>query len=190
METDRVNRWLTLGANFGVVIGIALLILKINQNTEMMRAQMTQARAENLLDRYRDEIHSDYWAEILAKRRQAISIDEWVGSLTPAEYERVWTYQLFQWHRLQAQYSQYQSGYLDEEIWRGSTQADARRFLRTWPFFNFNYDSVDPNFRKFMDQVAIEYKLPTLQDGQLLGKGKTMPALDFTPDPPRPTDGQ
>ncbi len=110
METDRVNRWLTLGANFGVVIGIALLILEINQNTEMMRAQMTQARAENLLDRYRDEIHSDYWAEILAKRRQAISIDEWVGSLTPAEYERVWTYQLFQWHRLQAQYSQYRSG--------------------------------------------------------------------------------
>ena len=110
METDRVNRWLTLGANFGVVIGIALLILEINQNTEMMRAQMTQARAENLLDRYRDEIHSDYWAEILAKRRQAISIDEWVGSLTPAEYERVWTYQLFQWNRLQAQYSQYRSG--------------------------------------------------------------------------------
>ena len=155
-----------------------------------MRAQMTQARAENLLDRYRDEIHSDYWAEILAKRRVAKSIDEWVSSLTPAEYERVWTYQLFQWHYLQAQYIQYHSGYLDEEIWRGSTQADARRFMRTWPFFNFSYETADPDFLQFLDQVAEENNLPTLRDGQLMGKGKTMPALGFTVGSPEPTDAQ
>ena len=179
MNTDRLNRWLSVGANIGVVIGIAVLILEINQNTEMMRAQMTQARAENLLDRYRDEIHSDYWAEILAKRRVAKTIDEWVSALEPVEYERVWTFQLFQWHYLQAQYSQYQSGYLDEEVWIGSTQADARRFMQTWPNFNFRYEAADLNFRQFMDQVAIENNLPTLQDGQLMGKGKTMPALNL-----------
>ena len=179
MDTDRLNRWLSVGANIGVVIGIAVLILEINQNTEMMRAQMTQARAENLIDRYRDEIHSDYWAEILAKRRVAKTIDEWVSSLEPVEYERVWTFQLFQWHYLQAQYSQYQSDYLDEEVWTGSTQADARRFMQTWPYFNFNYEAADLNFRQFMDQVAIENNLPTLQDGQLMRKGKTMPALDL-----------
>jgi len=190
MDRDRVNRWLSLSANIGVVIGIVLLILEINQNTEMMRAQMTQARAENLLDRYRDEIHSDYWAEILAKRRVAKSIDEWALSLTPVEYERVWTYQLFQWHYLQAQYSQYRSGYLEEEIWRRSTQSDARRFMQTWPFFNFNYEGADPNFRQFLDQVAVENRLPTLQDGQLMGKGKTMPALDFTVGSPGSTQDQ
>ncbi len=190
MDTDRLNRWLSVGANIGVVIGIAVLILEINQNTEMMRAQMTQARAENLLDRYRDEIHSDYWAEILAKRRVAKTIDEWVSALEPVEYERVWTFQLFQWHYLQAQYSQYQSGYLDEEIWRGSTQADARRFMRTWPFFNFSYETADPDFLQFLDQVAEENNLPTLRDGQLMGKGKTMPALGFTVGSPEPTDAQ
>ncbi|NIP23581.1 MAG: hypothetical protein GWN81_05995, partial [Phycisphaerae bacterium] len=102
MNSDQLNRWLTLGANIGVVVGIALLILEINQNTEMMRAQMTQARSENLLGRYKDEIHSDYWAEIIAKRRVAQSLDEWVEALTPEEYERVWTFQLFQWHYLQS----------------------------------------------------------------------------------------
>lgn len=179
MDTDRLNRWLSLGANVGVVIGIALLILEINQNTEMMRAQMAQARSENLLDRYRDEIHSEFWAEILAKRRSAQSIDEWVKSLTPAEYERVWTYQLFQWHYLQSQYGQYEAGYLDERIWLGPTQADARRFMQTWPYFNFNYQSADLKFRLYMDQVAVEYNLPSLKDGQQMGLGKKMPALSL-----------
>jgi hypothetical protein len=177
MDTDRLNRWLSLGANIGVVVGIALLILEINQNTEMMSAQMAQARSENLLGRYQNEIHSDHWAEILAKRRSAQSMDEWINSLTPVEYERVWTYQLFQWHFLQSQYSQYRAGFLDERIWNGPTKADAARFMRTWPYFNFSYESADPEFRQYMDQVATELKLPKLLEGQRMGKGKGMSAL-------------
>ncbi len=30
MDSDRVNRWLTLGANIGVLIGIILLIVELN----------------------------------------------------------------------------------------------------------------------------------------------------------------
>ena len=39
MKADTLNRWLTLGANVGVLIGIALLLLELNQNELMMRAQ-------------------------------------------------------------------------------------------------------------------------------------------------------
>ncbi len=39
MDTDRLNRWLALGANFGVLIGIILLIIELDQNREMVRAQ-------------------------------------------------------------------------------------------------------------------------------------------------------
>ena len=185
MNSEQLNRWLSFGANIGVVVGIALLILEINQNTEMMRAQMTQARTENLLDRYRDEIHSDYWAEILAKRRIASSLDEWVDSLAPGEYERVWTYQLFQWHSLQSQFNQYRSGFLDESVWQGATQADARRFMQTWPFFNFSYIDADTEFLQFLDQVATEYGFLTLEEGQRAGKGKSMPALSYRPTEPQ-----
>lgn len=38
MNADNVNKWLTLSANIGVVIGLVLLIVEIGQNTEMMRA--------------------------------------------------------------------------------------------------------------------------------------------------------
>ena len=39
MDSDRLNRWLTLGANVGVLVGIILLVFELSQNQEMMRAQ-------------------------------------------------------------------------------------------------------------------------------------------------------
>ncbi|MHC4241205.1 MAG: hypothetical protein ACYSU4_02305 [Planctomycetota bacterium] len=38
MDTERLNRWITLGANIAVLVGIALIVLELNQNREMMRA--------------------------------------------------------------------------------------------------------------------------------------------------------
>ena len=172
MKADKLNTWLTLGANIGVVVRLFLLLLEINQNTEMMRAQITQARADSLLERYRDEIHSDYWAEIRAKRRAADSPKEWAESLTPTEYERVWIFQLFQWHNLRTQFYQYQAGFLDQRIWEQSSKAEARRFMETWPYFNFasgGMADVDPEFLDFMDGVARESGLPTLSEGSKSG---------------------
>ena len=40
MESDRLTRWLTIGANVGVLIGIVLLIAELAQNRDMMRAQV------------------------------------------------------------------------------------------------------------------------------------------------------
>ena len=45
MSSDSVNRWLTLGANFGVLIGIFLLVIELNQNSTLMRAQIFNERA-------------------------------------------------------------------------------------------------------------------------------------------------
>ena len=39
MDSDRLNRWLTLSANIGVLIGIVLLVVELDQNRDMMRAQ-------------------------------------------------------------------------------------------------------------------------------------------------------
>ena len=43
MNAEKVNTWLSLGANIGVVIGLMLLIIEIGQNTDMMRAQIIKA---------------------------------------------------------------------------------------------------------------------------------------------------
>ena len=51
MNTDRVNDWLSLVTNIGVLIGIVLLILELNQNTELARVEMHAMRAEAKADR-------------------------------------------------------------------------------------------------------------------------------------------
>ena len=39
MDSENFNRWLTLGANVGILIGIVLVILEIRQNSELLRLQ-------------------------------------------------------------------------------------------------------------------------------------------------------
>jgi len=36
MDSDKTNRWLTLGANIGVLIGIMLLVFELTENREMI----------------------------------------------------------------------------------------------------------------------------------------------------------
>ena len=40
MNVDKLNRWLTLGANVGVVIGLIVLIVELRQNSSLTRAEM------------------------------------------------------------------------------------------------------------------------------------------------------
>jgi len=133
MDAGKVNRWLTLGANLGVLVGIFLILIELNQNAELMRAQMTQARGDNVLETYRDLMASDGWLEIRAKQRAANSTKEWIDSLTPTEYERAWYRELIDFHDLRTQFFQYRSGYLDERIWESSGRSKDRRHIERRP---------------------------------------------------------
>jgi len=43
MNSDRLNRWITLAANIGVLVGIFLLIVELQQNTESTELQAAQS---------------------------------------------------------------------------------------------------------------------------------------------------
>ena len=43
MDSDRLNRWMTLGANFAVLAGILLLLVELRQNTESIELQAAQS---------------------------------------------------------------------------------------------------------------------------------------------------
>ncbi len=49
MEGNKLNRWLTLGANFGVLIGLALLVFEIRQNTIAVQTSSVQQHADHHL---------------------------------------------------------------------------------------------------------------------------------------------
>ena len=44
MQTVRLNQWLSIGANFGVLIGIILLIIELDQNSDLARLQLEDNR--------------------------------------------------------------------------------------------------------------------------------------------------
>jgi hypothetical protein len=43
MDLDRLNRWMTLAANLGVLVGIFLLLIELQQNTESAELQAAQS---------------------------------------------------------------------------------------------------------------------------------------------------
>ncbi len=82
METDKVNRWLTLATNLAVVVGIGFLVIEVQQNTAAIRGQASIAVNDSLasLDRaiYADAEFTDIWL------RGRDSLD----NLDPVERER------------------------------------------------------------------------------------------------------
>jgi hypothetical protein len=44
MDSDRLNRWLSLGANIGVLVGIIFLAVEIRQNSDLARLQFADDR--------------------------------------------------------------------------------------------------------------------------------------------------
>lgn len=49
-RADRFHRWLTLAANLGVLVGILLLVLELNQNRTMIRAQTRSELSTGIVD--------------------------------------------------------------------------------------------------------------------------------------------
>jgi hypothetical protein len=67
MTAEKVNTWLSLGANIGVVIGLGIVIFEINQNTDMMQAQINQSRTDTAISEQQALYNSDYMPALEAK---------------------------------------------------------------------------------------------------------------------------
>jgi hypothetical protein len=50
LDSERLNRWLTLVANAGVLVGIALVAVELNQNRQMIQAQTRNEITQGTLD--------------------------------------------------------------------------------------------------------------------------------------------
>ncbi len=74
MDTDKLNRWMTLIANVGVVTGLVFLAIEVRQNTESLEETRKQVKLlsyqtsiQNLDESYRTLANSPYMAEIFVK---------------------------------------------------------------------------------------------------------------------------
>jgi len=137
----RISAWLTLAANLGVLGGIALVILQLNQNERMIRAQTRHDIAMGIVDQLRDTANNQQLAELGVRGNAG-------AELTPAEriqtqlrygaLLRIW----------EDEHYQYRMGlYDDEEFvhernnWKG-VLASNRAAREVWCRSNRNYSAA------------------------------------------------
>jgi len=65
-------------ANIGMVIGLGLLLFELRQNSDLMRVQISQARADAAMFSNEQLFNSDYMPPILAKieRREELTVED------------------------------------------------------------------------------------------------------------------
>lgn len=76
MDTDRVNRWLTLVANAAVIAGIVFLGLELRQNTEMMRAQSRTDMSQGAIHLMTLNVNDKVYVEAMLRGFQGKALDE------------------------------------------------------------------------------------------------------------------
>jgi hypothetical protein len=108
MKTEKLNQWLTLIANFGVIAGIAFLAVEIRQNTEALHSESQRA----IFAGAQQELYTSMqYPEIFrimalpdasASFEQRLQMDSFLAAALRARE--------FAWR-------QYQAGLLDESSW-------------------------------------------------------------------------
>ena len=125
MNFERLNSWLTLVANMGVIAGIIFLALEIDQSNRQARSATYQARVNEIDQSLREFSLSESMAEIYLKIEQS-----GLESLTPSEHMRAENWERARIIRMQGQLYQYQLGFLDENSYEGLLVAGSRALPR------------------------------------------------------------
>lgn len=114
MNSDKLNKWLTLVANFGVVVGLIVVVLELRQTQVIMSAESSMQRAqmsrENASMAARNNI-----AEIETKLAAGREI-------TPVERRNLNEFATSLLRHYEVMHYQNQIGVLDEEIWENNAQ--------------------------------------------------------------------
>ena len=119
---DKNYNWISIGANVGVVIGIALLIYELNQNREMMKVQIrneiSNAATELLLSDWGNLESSTIWVK-------AMNGEE----LDPAEYNMLESRLLAMFRYWENVNYQYRQGMYDENEYAAQKVAISEQIL-------------------------------------------------------------
>ena len=111
MDTDRLNRWIALGANLAVLIGVVALVVELRTNTAAIRAAAVQ-ESVNSSREYLLNIALD---EEFSRIRMAGATN--YSDLSELEAHRFWLQSRGNWLFHQNVWIQWQLGVTDERAW-------------------------------------------------------------------------
>jgi hypothetical protein len=129
MNSDRLNKWLTLVANVGILIGLVLVVFEIRQNSDLLRLQFINddllAIAES-----EESMLGDDPADVMMR-----SIFD-AKEMTYADFRIVDAYLTSKMELLVRRYELGKEGILDEDAWKTTGFAYSwffgNRFAKLW----------------------------------------------------------
>ena len=122
MDIDRLNKWLSLGANIGIILGLVFLIAELNQNSDMMRSQTRHAMVMNDIN---IPFNTAINPEFASLRMRA---DKDIGELSPEELYRYRNLAYVDFRYMEDIYYQYKNGLFDESEYLAYRET-SRRFI-------------------------------------------------------------
>ena len=136
-KDDSVNSWLTLSAYVGVVIGLILLLIELDQNSDLVRAQIHQARSDAHVWMKEDSADSEFLLPALEKFRLAggsknMDAMDAMDALTPIEAAHVKLSMEAAHQDYDNLFYQYQQGYLDEEYYQYRVAPTIKELAPWW----------------------------------------------------------
>jgi hypothetical protein len=160
VKADKLNTWLTLGANIGVLIGLLLLVVELDQNSDVVRAQIHQARSDNFETFMVEIADTEHLLPALTKLRAAGGPKD-VSSLQKLdaiERERVRVYLRGRVMGYDNLHYQYKSGFLEEEFYKIRVEGSIRAQAPLWSelgLINLGADNprVSPSFAAEIERV-------------------------------------
>jgi len=159
MFSKKFDRWLTFGTNIGVLVGIILLIVEINQNNELVRVQIEQQRSDTYVEWLREIASGDHVAPLFVKIGPLDSGSNGLDltQLDPVEVERYSSIAAARYYDYENMYAQYQRGFVSEEYWELRIVPAVREWAPIWASFFGAYGlSHRQDFQNEVDRILEE----------------------------------
>ena len=166
MDSDRINRWLTLVANTGVLVGLVLLVVEIRQSNMLALAEIEQTRSDSLLQWRREWVTNDHIVPMLLERTSILPRDEFfsldiagrqaavenmLNEMDPSTSMRMRFFLMASFWDFENLHAQYQRGLISEEYWTERIVAGILQDAPGWKAANGG--SLLQGRQDFMDEV-------------------------------------
>ena len=147
MQIKSINRWLTLGANIGVVIGIVFLIIEINQNTVSTRIAARNSATQGHIDYIGHLLDSSILASAAAKT--------WTNQeLSHLETTQLIIFHEIRWRHYEAVFYLYKNSVISDQEWTGYESGITQSFQEDEVFWKISRDSWDDTKAKLSEDFV------------------------------------
>ena len=137
MKLDKLNKWLTLVANLGVLIGVFFLVAEMRQSNSIANREAASEISTSGSELNSFVLENQEFAMLRSKLRDANA------NLSPLEQEQVLSWTLMQLNHWTLVNNSYENGLIDEPIYEIQLQAGLRLVRRYPGMFNYLAEIVN-----------------------------------------------